>query len=251
MKGFYPEKILNIYHWNKTLFSFKTTRERTLHFKNGQFLMIGIFINKNLIIRAYSIVSPNYINYFEFLSIKVINGKLTSILQNIKIGDIIFISNKPTGTIVIDNLHNGRYLYMFSTGTGIAPFISLIQDHELYYRFDKIILIHGTRYINDLVYNYFIKKELPQNKYIGKKLIKNLIYYTTVTREKYLNIGRITEHINSGKLFQDIAIPIINPKYDIAMICGSPNMIKEITNILNYKGFKSSIGDYVIERAFI
>ncbi|CEL12516.1 Ferredoxin--NADP reductase [Candidatus Portiera aleyrodidarum] len=257
MKNFYIEKILNVFHWNKNLFSFYTTKNKNLRVKNGQFLIIGLNINKDfkLIIRAYSLVSPNYSNYLEFFSIKIENGKFTSLLKNIKIGDYILISKKSTGTLTIDNIKSGKSLYLLATGTGLAPFISLIQDPILYCRFKKIILIHGVSYINELAYKKFINKKIFYKKNLKKKIKKKLIYYPTITRENYINQGRITEIIIKGKLFKELKLPYINLNSDRLMLCGNKNMLKEISEYLKNLGFKKSLinnpNDYVFENSFI
>ncbi len=250
------EKILSVHHWNDTLFSFKTTRQDGLRFENGQFVMIGLEVDGRPLARAYSVASPNYDEHLEFLSIKVQDGPLTSRLQHIKVGDDILVSRKPTGTLIIHDLKPGKNLYLLSTGTGLAPFMSLIQDIEVYDRFEKIILIHGVRKINDLAYADFIENELPNNEFFGEEIKKKLIYYPTVTREPYKNEGRLTDLMSSGKLFTDINLPPINPKYDRAMICGGPEMLKDTQLLLDSLDFKVSPrigepGDYVIEHAFV
>lgn len=257
MDKFCIEKILNVFHWNHKFFSFYTTKNKNLRFNNGQFLIIGLNINKyyKLIIRAYSIVTPNYSNHLEFFSITIEKGKFTSLLKNIKIGDYILISKKSTGTLTLDNLQTGKRLYLIATGTGLAPFISLIQDPILYKRFNKIILIHGVSYINELSYKHFINKKIINNEYLNKKIKNNLIYYPTITRENYITKGRITELIIQGKLFKDLNLPYINLNYDKLMLCGNKNMVKEISEYLTKLGFKNYIinnpNDFVIEYSFI
>ncbi len=250
------EKILSVHHWNDTLFSFKTTRQDGLRFENGQFVMIGLEVDGRPLARAYSVASPNYDEHLEFLSIKVQDGPLTSRLQHIKVGDELFVSRKPTGTLVIHDLKPAKNLYMFSTGTGLAPYMSLIQDIEVYDRFEKVILVHGVRNINDLAYKDYIENELPKNEFFGDEVANKLIYYPTVTRESFKNQGRLTDLIESGKLFSDIGLPKMNPENDRAMICGSPEMLKDTQDLLNSMEFKVSPrigepGDYVIEHAFV
>ena len=184
------EKILSVHHWNDTLFSFKTTRQDGLRFENGQFVMIGLEVDGRPLARAYSVASPNYDEHLEFLSIKVQNGPLTSRLQHIKVGDELLVSRKPTGTLVIHDLKPAKNLYLFSTGTGLAPYMSLIQDIEVYDRFEKVILVHGVRKINDLAYKDFIENDLPNNEFFGEEIRNQLIYYPTVTRESFKNEGR-------------------------------------------------------------
>ena len=250
------EKVLSVHHWNDTLFSFKTTRQDGLRFENGQFVMIGLEVDGRPLARAYSVASPNYDEHLEFLSIKVQDGPLTSRLQHIKIGDELLVSRKPTGTLVIHDLKPGKNLYLFSTGTGLAPYMSLIQDIEVYDRFEKVVLVHGVRKINDLAYKDFIENDLPKNEFFGEEIQKKLIYYPTVTREPFKNEGRLTDLIKSGKLFKDIGLEKMNPKDDRAMICGSAEMLKDTQNLLDSMDFKVSPrigepGDYVIEHAFV
>lgn len=250
------EKVLSVHHWNDTLFSFKTTRQDGLRFENGQFVMIGLEVEGRPLARAYSVASPNYDEHLEFLSIKVQDGPLTSRLQHIKIGDELLVSRKPTGTLVIHDLKPGKNLYLFSTGTGLAPYMSLIQDIEVYDRFEKVVLVHGVRKINDLAYKDFIENDLPKNEFFGEEIQNKLIYYPTVTRESFKNEGRLTDLIKSGKLFKDIGLEKMSPKYDRAMICGSPEMLKDTQDLLDSLDFKVSPrigepGDYVIEHAFV
>ncbi|CAG0953208.1 Ferredoxin--NADP reductase [Methylophilaceae bacterium] len=255
MSKFATERVLSVHHWNDTLFSFKTTRDPGLRFENGQFVMIGLEVDGRPLVRAYSIASPNYAEHLEFFSIKVPNGPLTSRLQHLKVGDEVLVSRKPTGTLVIHDLKPAKHLYFLSTGTGLAPFMSLIQDIEVYDRFEKVVLIHGVRYVNELAYADFIEKELPNNEFFGEEIRNKLIYYPTVTREPFRNQGRLTHLINSGKLFDDIGLPPLNPENDRAMICGSPHMLVDTSALLDERGFVVSPrigdpGDYVIERAF-
>ena len=250
------EKVLSVNHWNDTLFSFKTTRQDGLRFENGQFVMIGLEVDGRPLARAYSVASPNYDEYLEFLSIKVQDGPLTSRLQHIKVGDELLVSRKPTGTLVIHDLKPAKNLYLFSTGTGLAPYMSLIQDIEVYDRFDKVILVHGVRKVDDLAYKDFIENESPKNEFFGDEVKNKLIYYPTVTREAFKNEGRLTDLIKSGKLFKDIGLKEMNPIDDRAMICGSPEMLKDTQDLLDSMNFKVSPrigepGDYVIEHAFV
>ena len=250
------EKVLSVNHWNDTLFSFKTTRQDGLRFENGQFVMIGLEVDGRPLARAYSVASPNYDEHLEFLSIKVQDGPLTSRLQHIKVGDELLVSRKPTGTLVIHDLKPAKNLYLFSTGTGLAPYMSLIQDIEVYDRFEKVILVHGVRKVDDLAYKDFIENELPKNEYFGDEIKNKLIYYPTVTREAFKNEGRLTDLIKSGKLFKDIGLEKMNPVDDRAMICGSPEMLKDTQDLLDLMNFKVSPrigepGDYVIEHAFV
>lgn len=253
---FSTERVLSVTHWNETLFSFTCTRERGLRFKNGQFVMIGLEVEGRPLVRAYSIASPNYQDHLEFFSIKVPDGPLTSRLQHLKVDDSVLVSRKPTGTLVLDDLREGRHLYLFSTGTGLAPFMSLIQDPEAYDRFDKIILVHGVRWTSELAYHEFITETLPAHEYLADEIREKLIYYPTVTRDEFHTQGRLTDHIRSGKLASDIGLPPLSPTNDRAMICGSPAMLDETSQVLDELGFQISprmgeAGDYVIERAFV
>ncbi len=256
MSKYSTERVLSVHHWNDTLFSFKTTRDAGLRFENGQFVMIGLEVDGRPLTRAYSIASPNYEEYLEFFSIKVPNGPLTSRLQHLQVGDELLVSKKPTGTLVTHDLKPAKNLYFLSTGTGLAPFMSLIQDIEVYDRFEKVVLIHGVRHLSELAYADFIEKELPNNEFLGEEVRNKLIYYPTVTREPFRNQGRLTDLITSGKLFDDIGLPALDPKNDKVMICGSPQMLKDSEALLDARGFIVSPrvgepGDYVIERAFV
>lgn len=256
MATFNKEEVLSVHHWNDTLFSFTTTRNKGLRFRNGHFLMIGLEVNGKPLSRAYSVASANYEEHLEFLSIKVENGPLTSRLQNIKVGDSILVSEKSVGTLVIDDLNPGKHLYLFSTGTGLAPFMSIIRDPETYERFEKVVLIHGVRLVSELAYEDYIRNVLPNDEFLGDIVKEKLIYYPTVTREAFKHTGRLTTAIETGQLFKDIGLPPLDPAVDRAMICGSPSMLKETSEMLNAKGFKVSpslgvLGDYVFERAFV
>lgn len=249
------QSVTEVHHWNDSLFSFKTTRDQSLRFENGHFLMLGMQVEGKPLMRAYSIASPNYDEELEFLSIKVADGALTSRLQNINVGDELLVSSKPTGTLVVDHLLEGRNLYLVSTGTGLAPFISIIQDPEVYERFDKIILTHGVRYVSELAYQRFITEDLPGNEYFGDEVKQKLIYYPAVTREPFRTQGRLTELMSSGQLFSDVGLEQADPTRDRFMICGSPSMLKDTCQILDDWGFQESRqgikGHYVIERAFV
>jgi len=256
MSAFNNERVLSVHHWNSTLFSFTTTRDPSLRFRNGQFVMIGLEVDGKPLMRAYSVASPNYAETLEFFSIKVENGPLTSRLQHLEVGDSVLVSRKPTGTLVLDDLLPGRHLYMFSTGTGLAPFMSLVQDPEAYERFDKIVVVHGVRVVSELAYHEFLTNELPNNEFIGEEVRQKLIYYPTVTREPYRNQGRLTDLVESGKLFTDIGMPPLDPNVDRAMVCGSPAMLADCCKMLDKRDFRISArsgepGDYVIERAFV
>lgn len=256
MAAFNTERVLHVHHWNDTLFSFKTTRDPALRFHNGHFVMIGLEVNGKPLMRAYSIASSNYEEHLEFLSIKVANGPLTSRLQHLKEGDPILVSRKPVGTLIADDLLPGKNLYLFGTGTGLAPFMSIIKDPEIYEKFEKVVLVHGVRQVNELAYADYIDHELPNNEYFGDMVRGKLIYYPTVTREPFRNQGRLTDLIVSGKLTDDIGLPPLNPETDRAMLCGSPSMLADTAALLDARGFVVSPGvgqpgHYVIERAFV
>jgi ferredoxin--NADP+ reductase len=256
MANLRKETVTDVHHWNESLFSFKTTRDDGFRFKNGHFVMIGLEQdNGRPLMRAYSIASANYEEELEFFSIKVPDGPLTSKLQKIKVGDEIVVGSKPTGTLILDNLLPGRNLYMISTGTGLAPFMSVIKDPETYEQYDKVILTHGVRTVDELAYQNLINDDLPTNEYFGDMVRDKLIYYPTVTRESYKNMGRITELMENGKLFSDIGLEQMNPEHDRFMICGSPSMLKDTCRILDAQGFEEArhgnLGHYVIERAFV
>ncbi|HMV53452.1 MAG TPA: ferredoxin--NADP reductase [Rhodocyclaceae bacterium] len=250
------ERVIDVHHWNDTLFSFRTTRDRGLRFENGHFVMIGLEVEGKPLMRAYSIASANYDEHLEFLSIKVQDGALTSRLQNIRPGDAILVSRKPVGTLVLHDLLPGKHLYLFATGTGLAPFMSIIRDPETYERFEKVVLVHGVRLVSELAYADYINGEMPNHEFLGDVIRERLIYYPTVTREPYQNRGRLTDLVESGRLFEDIGLPPLDPARDRAMICGSPSMLKDTCALLDARGFEISpqtgvAGDYVIERAFV
>lgn len=267
MRSIMTAHVTDVHHWNDTLFSFKTTREQSLTFENGQFVMIGLEVDGRPLLRAYSIASANYEEELEFFSIKVPDGALTSRLQHLQKGDEVFVSTRPAGTLVPGQLLPGKHLYLLSTGTGLAPFMSVIRDPDIYEQFDKVILVHGTRWISELAYQQEITENLPNNPYFGDVVKEKLLYYPTVTREKYefnsLNSpdglvehnGRITDLLTSGKLTTDLNMPVINPEHDRFMLCGNNDMLQDLMHMLNEMGFSKANsrnqGHYVIEQAFI
>jgi ferredoxin--NADP+ reductase len=256
MAAFETERVLAVRHWNEHLFSFTCTRDAGLRFENGQFLMIGLPVDGRPLVRAYSVASANYEEHLEFFSIKVPNGPLTSRLQHLKEGDEVLVSRKPTGTLLLHDLKPARHLYLLSTGTGLAPFLSLIRDPETYERFDKVVLTHGVRQVNDLAYRDYIEQELPQHEYLGEMVRERLIYYPTVTREAFRHQGRLDQLLADGTLCADIGLPPLDPANDRAMLCGSPAMLASLSQLLDSRGFVVSPrigtpGDYVIERAFV
>jgi ferredoxin--NADP+ reductase len=249
------EKVLGVHHWTDTLFTFSTTRSPGFRFKNGHFTMIGLEQDSGRpLLRAYSIASSNYEESLSFFSIKVPDGPLTSQLQYLKPGDDILIRSKTSGTLIADELLPGKRLYLLSTGTGLAPFMSIIKDPEIYDMYDNVILTHGTRWIRELAYQDLIMNQLPKDEYLGELVSEKLLYYPTVTREKYQNNGRLTDLITSGQLTRTLNLPELDPEHDRFMICGSPSMLSETCGILDSMGFKAAseedFGHYVVERAF-
>ncbi|TAL21738.1 MAG: ferredoxin--NADP reductase [Aquabacterium sp.] len=254
MSAFQEERVLSVHHWTDRLFSFKTTRDQALRFRNGHFTMIGLRVNGKPLLRAYSIASANYEDHLEFLSIKVPDGPLTSRLQHIQVGDTIIVGRKPTGTLLCDYLTPGKRLYLLGTGTGVAPFLSIIRDPETYERFEQVILVHGVRLVSELAYHDYITQELPGNEFLGEMISKQLLYYPTVTREPFRNQGRMTDLIDNGKIFTDLGVPALNHAEDRVMICGSPEMLRDLKRMMEERGFKegntTTPGEFVIERAF-
>jgi ferredoxin/flavodoxin---NADP+ reductase len=255
MSALSHETVLSVRHWNDTLFSFTTTRSRTLRFKNGHFLMVGLEVEGRPLLRAYSVASPNYEEHLEFYSIKVQNGPLTSRLQHLKVGDQVLVGNKPVGTLVVSNVLPGKRLYLLSTGTGLAPFMSIIRDPDTYEQFEHVIVAHGVRHVSDLAYSDYIKNELPQHEYIGEQVKKQLRYYPTVTREPFENEGRLTALLDSGKLCSDLGLPPLDPEHDRVLVCGGPRMLEDLVALLEARGFKEGSSHdpahYTIERAFV
>jgi ferredoxin--NADP+ reductase len=238
MASLRSERVLSVNHWSDALFSFTTTRDSGFRFESGHFVMLGISLGGKPLMRAFSIASPHYEDRLEFLSVKVPGGALTSELQHIQPGAEILVSNKPVGTLITRDLRPGKRLYLLATGTGLAPFMSIIQDPETYERFEKVILVHGVRTSRELAYADFISETLPQHPLLGEEIA-----------EKLSNL------IASGKLFEDIGLPPLDPACDRAMICGSPAMLADGSALLDARGFTISPGvgepgDYVIERAF-
>ena len=255
MSNFHEETVLSVHHWTDRLFSFTTTRDTALRFSNGHFTMIGLRTPEGKpLLRAYSIVSANYEDHLEFLSIKVQDGPLTSKLQHIQVGDKIIVGRKPTGTLLIDYLVPGKRLYMLSTGTGMAPFMSVLRDPDTYNKFEQVILVHGVRQVDELAYRDLLTKQLPEHEFLGEMVKEQFKYYPTVTRETFENQGRITDLIESGKLCTDLGFPAMNPAEDRIMICGSPGLLKDLRHMLEARGFAegntTKPGDFVVERAF-
>ena len=248
MSAFNEERVLSVHHWTDKLFTFTTTRDPALRFSNGHFTMIGLKVNDKPLLRAYSIVSANYEEHLEFLSIKVPDGPLTSRLQHIKVGDSIIVGKKPTGTLLIDYLLPGKRLYLLSTGTGLAPFMSVIRDPATYEAFEQVILVHGVRQADELAYHDLVLDHLPKHEFLGEMIQKQLLYYPTVTRESYRNMGRVTDLMETGKMFEDLKLPNLDVANDRVMICGSPHMLKDLKHMLETRGVQG--GHHVDSRRF-
>jgi ferredoxin/flavodoxin---NADP+ reductase len=255
MSAFYREKVLSVQHWTDTLFSFKATRDTGFRFQNGQFAMIGLEVEGRPLLRAYSMASANHEEELEFFSIKVPDGPLTSRLQKIKEGDTILVGRKATGTLISDNLLPGERLLLLSTGTGLAPFASLIKDPDVYERFEKIVLVHGCRQVNELAFGEQLVATLTEDELFGPLLAEKLSYYPTVTREPFRNRGRITDLITSEQLFNDIGQKPLNIEGDRIMMCGSPAMLEELKQMFEARAFAegnhTEAGHFVIEKAFV
>jgi ferredoxin--NADP+ reductase len=255
MSAFHREKVLSVRHWTDNLFSFRATRSSGFRFLNGQFAMIGLEVDGRPLLRAYSMASANHEEELEFFSIKVADGPLTSRLQKIQEGDTILVGRKATGTLITDNLLPGQRLLLLSTGTGLAPFASLIKDPEVYDRFDSIVLVHGCRQVSELAYGEQLVAGLRADEFFGPLIQGKLIYYPTVTREPFRNRGRITDLISSAQLFDDIGLPALDIATDRIMMCGSPGMLEELRTLFDQRGFLEGShhapGHFVIEKAFV
>jgi ferredoxin--NADP+ reductase len=253
--AFYVERVTWVRHWTQSLFSLRTTRDPGFRFVSGQFVMLGLEVDGKPLLRAYSIASAAWADELEFYSIKVPDGPLTSRLMGIQEGDEILIGKKPTGTLILDGLKPGRNLYLLGTGTGLAPFLSLVREPEVYERFEKVIVTHTVREVADLNYREFLSHDLPNDPDLGEMVAPKLIYYPTVTREPFVTQGRITDLIRSGKLFADIGLPDLDPARDRLMLCGGPSVLADLKTLLIERGYQegsvASPGDFVLERAFV
>jgi ferredoxin--NADP+ reductase len=253
--GVFAEKVLSVTHYTDRLFRFTMTRPQGFRFRSGEFAMIGLMVDGKPLYRAYSIASPAWADELEFFSIKVPDGPLTSHLQNIKPGDEVLMRKKPTGTLVLDALTPGERLYMFSTGTGIAPFASLIRDPETYEKFEEVILTHTTRDVAELKYGFDLVEEIRNDELLSEVVGDKLRHYATVTREDFPFTGRITDLIENGKLFADLGVPPLDITVDRGMICGSSAMLKDTKDLLEKAGLtegaNSKPAEFVIERAFV
>ena len=255
MSNFYEAEVLSVRHWTDRLFSFTTTREASFRYQSGQFAMIGLEVDGKPLMRAYSMVSPHYEERLEFLSIKVPDGPLTSRLQDIKVGDAILVGRKASGTLLSQNLLPGKHLYLLGTGTGLAPFMSIVQDPDIYDLFEKVILVHGCRHVNELAYQERIMAELPNHEFLGDLVADRLVYYPTITREPFENQGRIPDLLKSAQFYDKLGLPPLDIDHDRFMLCGSPAMLKDTVEVLAGQGLKegnmSHPGHFVIERAFV
>lgn len=254
------QTVTSVKHWNDWLFSFRVTRPQSLRFRSGEFVMIGLMGDNNKpLLRAYSIASPNWDEELEFYSIKVPDGPLTSKLQHIKEGDEIILRPKPVGTLVLDALLPGKRLWFLATGTGIAPFASLMRDPETYERYEQVVMMHTTRTADELSYGRELVKNLHSDPLLcelyGEDFANRLLYYPTTTREESPFMGRITDNMTSGKVFSDLGLPQINAAEDRAMICGSLAFNIDVKTILEgfglNEGANSDPREFVVEKAFV
>jgi len=253
--AFYVERVTHVHHWTDELFTLRTTRDPALRFASGQFVMLGLMNDAKPLVRAYSVVSPYYADELEFFSIKVQDGPLTSRLQHVQVGDEVLVGKKPTGTLVLDGLRPGKNLYLMGTGTGLAPFLSLVRDPDTYERYEKVVVTHTVRRTVDLAYRHFLEEGLPGDPDLGEMVAPKLIYYPSVTRDPFVHQGRITDLIASGQLFRDIGLPAFDPARDRVMLCGGPSVLADLKTLLIERGYEegsiASPGDFVLERAFV
>jgi len=253
-KSVTQERVESVQHWTDSLFSFRVSRPASFRFRSGEFVMLGVMVDGKPLLRAYSIASPIWDDGLDFYSIKVNEGPLTSRLRHIKPGDGLLLGKKSTGTLVLDCLKPGRRLFLISTGTGIAPFASLVRDPETYDKFEEIVLTHTCRHVADLDYGAKLVKDLPNDPLVGEIAPPRLSYYGSVTREDYARTGRITTLIENGQFFQDLGIGGFNPETDRVMICGSMEMIADTRTLVEAAGLEEGSnarpGDYVVEKAF-
>lgn len=255
MSQFDSARVLEVRHWNDTLFSFSTTRSRSFRFECGQFVTLGLEVGGRPLMRAYSMVSPNHGERLEFLSIKVPDGPLTSRLQHIQPGDTLLMGRKASGSLLVSDLTPARRLYLFGTGTGLAPFMSVVRDPQTYERFEQVVLIHGVRRVSDLAYRHCLTHDLPADPDLGELVRGRLLYCPTVTREPFMRRGRVDRLVDDGLLEREFGLPPLNPESDRAMICGSPEMLGTVSRMLERRGLRVSPGigqpgQFVIERAF-
>lgn len=249
------ETVLSVHHYTDRLFKFRLTRPAHFRFRSGEFVMIGLYKdNGKPLLRAYSVASPSWDEELEFYSIKVPDGPLTSRLQAIQPGDKVLLGRKPTGTLVHDALKPGKRLYCFSTGTGFAPFASVVRDPETYEKFDEVIVTHTCRDVAELTYSHEIVEETLNHEFLGELAQGKLRRFASCTRENFENRGRITNLIDSGELFEKLGVPALNPEEDRVMICGSMEMLNDTKALCEkaglIEGSNAQPGDFVIEKAF-
>ena len=250
------QTVTAVRHWTDRLFSFRVTRPQSLRFRSGEFVMIGLLDdNGKPLLRAYSIASPSWEDELEFYSIKVPDGPLTSRLQHIQPGDQIILRPKPVGTLVLDALLPGKRLWFLATGTGVAPFASLMRDPETYERYDEVYMLHTCRTVVELDYGRELVESLKDDPLIGEFVGDKLRYYPTTTREQSPRMGRITDNLESGKVFNDFDIPPLSPETDRAMVCGSLAFNLDVKEVLEgfglREGANSDPKEYVVEKAFV
>ncbi len=250
------QTVLSVKHWTDRLFSFRVARPKTLRFRSGEFVMIGLMgENGKPLLRAYSIASPSWDEELEFYSIKVPDGPLTSKLQHIQPGDEIILRPKPVGTLVHDALLPGKNIYFLATGTGIAPFASLMRDPETYEKYDRVIMMHTCREVAELDYGRELVESLKDDPLIGEMVEGKLLYYPTTTRETSARMGRITDNLSSGKVFADLGLAPMNPATDRAMVCGSLAFNVDVKAVLESFGLREGANseplEYVVEKAFV
>lgn len=250
------QTVTSVQHWTDRLFSFRVTRPQSLRFRSGEFVMIGLLgDNGKPLLRAYSIASPAWDEELEFYSIKVPDGPLTSKLQHIQPGDEIILRPKPVGTLVHDALLPGKRLWFLATGTGIAPFASLMREPETYEKFDQVIMMHTCREVAELEYGRQLVESLKDDPLIGELVGDKLVYYPTTTREQFHHMGRVTDNLSSGKVFADLGLPKMNPAEDRAMVCGSLAFNVDVKAILEgfglREGANSDPKEFVVEKAFV
>lgn len=250
------QTVLSVKHWTDRLFSFRVSRPKSLRFRSGEFVMIGLMgENGKPLLRAYSIASPSWDEELEFYSIKVPDGPLTSKLQHIVPGDEIILRPKPVGTLVHDALLPGKRVWFLATGTGLAPFASLMRDPDTYYKYDQVIMMHTCREAGELEYGRQLVESLKDDPLIGEMVEGKLLYYPTTTREPSERMGRITDNLTSGKVFEDLGLPKMNAEDDRAMVCGSLAFNHDVKAVLESFGLREGANseprEYVVEKAFV
>ena len=251
------QKVTWVHHWTNGLFSFRIERPASFRFRSGEFVMIGLKDGNKALLRAYSIVSPNWEEHLEFFSVKVPGGALTSRLQHMEVGNYIFLSKKPTGTLTLDTLLPGQRLFMVATGTGLAPFLSVLRDPETHEKFREIIITHTVRDEQELAYRDFLESEIRNDEIFGELLKDRFTYYPTVTQGEFMTQGRITDRIRAGDFAEDLGLTgnRFNPETARVMVCGSMAFNKDMAAMLTdhglVEGTNAAPGSYVLERAFV